>query len=387
MWTSFGDIANLTQSLPSLEDAGDLALPLAVSASSIYLASFILWFLWKSYKLRHIPQPKTRSWLFGNALDTYGRVAKGHETGEYPEPFLGWIEEFGDVVRLREFFKYTIMLTDPKAIQYSYSTNANNFHRTDMVEDLLVDFTLGRGLLSTRGSVHDRYRKIANPLFSAAQIKKFIPIYEAQCRHACDTVFAQAAASGKPFNLYQVFTDITLRVIGLAGFGFNFEDYPEAHEAYDMIAQDVTPLTLIGIFLIPNFFDLPLPGFLRRRKAQAILRRFTTQVIEMKLAQNNSTDKPKDFLDLVLPHSSTEEAVVHTMTFLSAGHDTSSAALSWIFATICPSQDVVLRIRKEYKDVISKHGYISTWETSSQLKYTTAVIQETMRDSIISSKL
>ncbi|CAK4959124.1 unnamed protein product [Aphanomyces euteiches] len=232
-----------------------------------------------------------------------------------------------------------------------------------MVEDLLVDFTLGRGLLSTRGSVHDRYRKIANPLFSAAQIKKFIPIYEAQCRHACDTVFAQAAASGKPFNLYQVFTDITLRVIGLAGFGFNFEDYPEAHEAYDMIAQDVTPLTLIGIFLIPNFFDLPLPGFLRRRKAQAILRRFTTQVIEMKLAQNNSTDKPKDFLDLVLPHSSTEEAVVHTMTFLSAGHDTSSAALSWIFATICPSQDVVLRIRKEYKDVISKHGYISTWET------------------------
>ncbi|KAH9115084.1 hypothetical protein AeMF1_010869 [Aphanomyces euteiches] len=67
------------------------------------------------------------------------------------------------------------------------------------------------------------------------------------------------------------------------------------------------------------------------------------------------------------------------MTFLSAGHETSSSALSWVFATICPRQDVVLRIRKEYRDVISKHGSISTWEASSELKYTTAVIQETMR--------
>ncbi|KAH9123626.1 hypothetical protein AeMF1_005434 [Aphanomyces euteiches] len=366
MWTSF-------------EDAGNLALPLAATASSIYLASFILRFLWKAHKLRHIPQPKTRSWLFGNALDSFGRVAQWHETGEYPEPFLGWVEEFGNAVRLREFFKYTIMLTDPKALQHLYSSNANNYRRTDMLEDLLADFTFGPGLLSTRGSVHDHYHKILNPLFSAAQIKNFIPIYEAQGRHACDTVFAQAAASGKPFNLYKAFTDITLRVIGLAGFGFNFEDHPEAHEAYEMIPQDVTPLTMIGIHLFPHFFDVPLPGFLRRRKAQVTLRRVVNEVIEKKLAQNNPTDKPKDLLDLVLPQFSTQEAVIHTMTFLSAGHETSSSALSWIFATICPRQDVVLRIRKEYKDVMSKHGSLSTWEASSQLKYTMAVIQETMR--------
>ncbi|CAK4948740.1 unnamed protein product [Aphanomyces euteiches] len=188
MWTSF-------------EDAGNLALPLAATASSIFLASFILRFLWKAHKLRHIPQPKTRSWLFGNALDSFGRVAQWHETGEYPEPFLGWVKEFGNV----------------------------------------------------------------------------------------------------------------------------------------------------------------------------------NEVIDKKLAQNNPTDKPKDLLDLVLPQFSTQEAVIHTMTFLEAGHETSSSALSWIFATICPRQDVVLRIRKEYKDVMSKHGSLSTWKASSQLKYTMAVIQETMR--------
>ncbi|CAK4213371.1 unnamed protein product [Aphanomyces euteiches] len=239
-------------------------------------------------------------------------------------------------------------------------------------------------------AVHDGYRKMLNPLFSAGQIKKFVPIFEAQARHACDTVLAQAAASGDPIDLYTgkftanllslngfiVFSDLTLRVIGLVGFGFNFEEHPEAHQAYEMVHQDeVTPFILVGLNMIPGFFDFPLPGFLRRRKAQVTLRRVVNEVIEQKLAQRNADDKPKDLLDLTLPHSTTREAIIHTMTFLSAGHDTSSGSLSWIFATISNRPDVIQRIRAEYKTVIAKHGALTTWEALSQLTYTLAVVQ------------
>ncbi|KAH9128357.1 hypothetical protein LEN26_009110, partial [Aphanomyces euteiches] len=317
-------------------------------------------------------------------LDTLEGVAKWRENGAYPEPFLGWVKQFGNAVRLRRLLSYSIMITDPKAIQHVLSINSNNYHRTDFVEKFLAvrpdtRFYFGPGLLSTRGAVHDGYRKMLNPLFSAGQIKKFIPIFEAQARHVCDTILAQAAASGEPINLYDVFSDLTLRVIGMAGFGFNFEDHPEAHEAYQMVQQDVTPWILLGLNLIPGFFDFPLPGFIRRRKAQVTLRRVVNEVIEQKLAQNNADDKPKDLLDLILPNSTTREAVIHTMTFLSAGHDTSSGGLSWIFASISNRPDVIQRIREEYKTVIAKHGSLSTWEATSQLKYTMAVIQETMR--------
>ncbi|KAH9139611.1 hypothetical protein AeRB84_016135 [Aphanomyces euteiches] len=173
-----------------------------------------------------------------------------------------------------------------------------------------------------------------NQLFSSSQIKSFIPILEAQARYTCDTIFARAVSSKEPINLYTAFSDLTLRVIGLAGFGFNFEDHPEAHQAYQMIQQELSLLTILGLALIPGYVNLPIPAYIRRRKAQAILRRVINAVIEQKLAQKTADDKPKDLLDLILPNSTTREAIIHNMTFLSADHKTSSAGLSWIFATI-----------------------------------------------------
>ncbi|KAH9120649.1 hypothetical protein LEN26_003141 [Aphanomyces euteiches] len=360
VWTSFGD--------------RDLALPAVAATSSALLGWLLLRHAWKVYQLSAIPQPKSSSFLFGNLLDSYGQVAQWHETGSYPEPFLGWVKEYGNAVRMREFFDYTIMVADPKAVQHLFSTNASNYHRTSVVEDYLADFTFGHGLLSTRGAVHDAYRKMLNQLFSAAQVKKFVPIYEAQARHACETVLAPAAASGEVLNLYTVFSDLTLRVIGLAGFGFNFEDHPEAHAAYQMVQQEMSPIILIGLATIPGFVKLPLPSFQRRRRAQVVLRRVVNEVIEKKLAEKVNEDKPKDLLDLILPHSTTREAIIHTMTFLSAGHETSSSSLTIIFASISSRPDVIQRIRQEYKDVMAKHGSLTTWEAVKSMRLHVVVL-------------
>ncbi|KAG9400655.1 cytochrome P450-dit2 [Aphanomyces cochlioides] len=145
-----------------------------------------------------------------------------------------------EAVLLREMLNFTVLISDPKAIQYLYSTNANNYHRSPIVENLLADFTFDPGLLSTRGAVHDNYRKMLNPLFSASQIKSFVPIYEAQARLACDTVFAKAAVSGEPTNLYTVFSDLTLRVVHLPGFGLNFDKHSDTHAAYQMAQLEAT---------------------------------------------------------------------------------------------------------------------------------------------------
>ncbi|CAK4523184.1 unnamed protein product [Aphanomyces euteiches] len=145
------------------------------------ISSLFLRFLWKTYQLRGIPGPKASSLFLGHLLDTLGRVANWHEAGDYPEPFLSWVKQFGNAILCREFFSYTIIFTDPKAIQH--------------------DITLGAGLLSTSGTTHDKYRKMLNPLFTPNQIKQFVPIYESQARRVCDTVLAPAAKSGKAIDL------------------------------------------------------------------------------------------------------------------------------------------------------------------------------------------
>ncbi|KAH9165022.1 hypothetical protein AeNC1_018584 [Aphanomyces euteiches] len=229
---------------------------LAIAAvSSLFTVRFPARFLYKSYQLRHIPGPKASSLLLGHTLDTLGRAVKWHINGDFPEPFLGWIKQFGDVVLHREMFNHVVVFSDPKAIQHVLVSNARNYPRDPIVSSVNSNSVLGHGLLSTEGSVHDGYRKMLNPLFTSQHVKTFVPIYDHQARHICTEVLAKAAASGQAINLSDVFCDLTLRVIGLAGFGFDFQNDLEARDAYHESQLLPDTLILLGVRLIPGFFD------------------------------------------------------------------------------------------------------------------------------------
>ncbi|KAH9115082.1 hypothetical protein LEN26_009111 [Aphanomyces euteiches] len=90
----------------------------------------------------------------------------------------------------------------------------------------------------------------------------------------------QSAASGQALNSSDVFCDLTLRVIGLVGFGFDFQNDLEARQAYNNAQLVPETLILVGI---PGFLDWPLPSLRRRREAQDKLRQAVNDVIGHKL--------------------------------------------------------------------------------------------------------
>ncbi|CAK4224894.1 unnamed protein product [Aphanomyces euteiches] len=352
---------------------------LAIAAvSSLATVRFVVNFLHKSYQVRHLPGPKASSLLLGHTLDTLGRAAKWHIHGDYPEPFLGWIKQFGNVILHREMFNYAVIFSDPKAIQHVLVSNARNYPRDPIVSSFISNSVLGHGLLSTEGSVHDGYRKMLNPLFTAQHVKTFVPIYDHQARLACSEVLAKAATSGQVLNLSDVFCNLTLRVIGLAGFGFDFQNDLEARQAYNNAQLVPDTLVLVGTRLIPGFLDWPLPSLRRRREAQDKLSQVVNDVIGHKLASSKK-EGGQDLLDLILPQSTPEEAIVHTMTFLLAGHETSSSALGWTFVNVMKYPHVAAQIRREYHDVLARFGSFSSYEAVGELKVAHSVLQETLR--------
>ncbi|CAK4630355.1 unnamed protein product, partial [Aphanomyces euteiches] len=113
-------------------------------------------------------------------------------------------------------------------------------------------------------------------------------------------------------------------------------------------------------------------------QSQDTLKKLLMQIIHDKLA-SPATENPKDLLDMILPHATTDEAVSHTLTFMVAGHDTSSSSLGFIFGTLASHPEAISAIRAEYKRVVSNYGSLTTWEAIAELEYTHAVIQETLR--------
>ncbi|RHY25908.1 hypothetical protein DYB32_008012 [Aphanomyces invadans] len=366
---------------------GSMTVSAGVVAVTVGIAlGVVQW--WMYHPLRNVlPGPRPTSFLLGNA------IASWHTTTAYPEPYLSWLVQYGPAVYYRELFSHTVMLSDPKALQHVLVTHASKYPRHPIIRAYLSDIVLGKGLVSSEGARHDAHRKLLNPHFTAAQVKSFVPVFEQLTSRCCTSVLEPAAASNKRLNMAVVLQELTLGIIGRVAFGFDFYAHPEALAAYQKLQMSPSPLVLIGMFSVPGFMHLPLPSLRQRRAAKAILANVIADVMKHKLSSSacsktdqTTTPGSRDLLDLILADSATShsDAMTHTMTFMTAGHETTSTALAWLMVECARRPHVVAKIRSEVRtllDAPSPHttNPLATWEGVHSLKYTTAVINETMR--------
>ncbi|CAK4688312.1 unnamed protein product, partial [Aphanomyces euteiches] len=298
-----------------------------------------------------------------------GSLADWKTSGNYPEPFLSWIEKYGGAIHLREFLDHIVLFSDPVALQHILVSNGTNYPRKQIVMGYFKNIVLGNGLLSVDGKQHDAYRKYLNPLFAVSKIKTFVEIFHNQTQHFCHKHLDPACDSHEPLNLTKMFTEMMLSIVGLSVLGFDFDISPVALEAYQQSVVEMSPLS-------PS--ESSDTKFSEAPQSQDTLKKLLMQIIHDKLA-SPATENPKDLLDMILPHATTDEAVSHTLTFMVAGHDTSSSSLGFIFGTLASHPEAISAIRAEYKRVVSNYGSLTTWEAIAELEYTHAVIQETLR--------
>ncbi|KAH9107629.1 hypothetical protein AeMF1_017078 [Aphanomyces euteiches] len=348
------DVSSLVHQTPPLTYA-----VVATTAGAILFGTLVLHCLWKSSRLRHVPTPPATSFLFGHLYEMCVRVVKWKSDDHYPEPYLSWGRH-------------------PVALQHILVANANNYPRLPMIQAYLRNVTMGDGLLSVEGKQHDSFRKVMNPLFAVSKIKTFLEIFNNQTQLYSQNYLESACDTNTPVDLLKMFARLMQSIVGLTVLGYDFDKSPVALKAYEQSMIEPSPLMLIGTFFIPGFLNLPIPSLAKRRKAQDTLKTILVEVIQDKLA-TMSPENPQDLLDMILPHATTQEAVSHTLTFMMAGHDTSSNTLGFIFGILPTYPKIIAAIRAEYYDVISKYGSLNSWEAVSELTYTQAAIQEAMR--------
>ncbi|KAH9113935.1 hypothetical protein AeMF1_011948 [Aphanomyces euteiches] len=307
-----------------------------------------------------IPGPAPSSFIFGNGLDTLGSVPRWHITGAYPEPFLSWIHQYGGAVYYRELYTKVVLFSDPKALQHILALKESNYPRNRSIRAFLTDTLLGTSLLSSEGSDHAHQRKTMNPHFSQAQIKPFVSIFELYTRERLLPALHDVSQSQSLANLTKVFQKLTLGTIGKIAFSMDFDEHPTVHEAIMQLLATPSVSTYLGLLYIPGFSRLPLPELNRRRAAKKIIFEAITRVIEGKLA---SKSPQTDLLDLILPHASPRKL----------------STLSWVVVEACRRPQVVAKIRQECQKVLKKYGSMATWESTQEMPYTTAVIQESLR--------
>jgi hypothetical protein len=125
------------------------------------------------------------------------------------------------------------MVGDPTAISYILQ-HTEIFQKDDLTRTFLRRI-LGEGLLNVEGSDHRRQRKVMNPAFGPGLIRDHhLPIFYDKAYQLKEVLLglissSSSSGSGSETSLHGTRMDIskwlgktTLDVIGLAGFGYDF---------------------------------------------------------------------------------------------------------------------------------------------------------------------
>ncbi|KAF8909014.1 cytochrome P450 [Gymnopilus junonius] len=390
-----------------------MPLPVAVLFSTLVVfvslgRSFILLiFRQLCSPLRYLPGPPAPSFFMGNLEEMHNM--------ENNDLIARWARTYGHTFVYRGFIGgCRLMTTDPVAVGHILG-HAYDYPKPDFVRASLADMTAGyHGLVTVEGDDHKRQRKILTPAFSSTHIKSLTSIFWdkatelrdiwlAQVDDATDSAHHNNDVAGRDNSVTR--TDVllwlgrtTLDVIGLAGFDYAFNALKD--DSNELAVAFSTIFSTARKFRVMTILQAWFP-FLRRfrrnnvttTQAQATMRRIGLELIDEKrraadgelektmknkLSEvNGERVRGRDLLSILSgsfvlsltrytkrpavrsnlstdasQQMSIEEVLCQISTFLAAGHETTSSALSWcLYALAQDCTGVQEKLRATLREV------------------------------------
>ncbi|KAI0260279.1 cytochrome P450 [Gloeopeniophorella convolvens] len=408
------------------------ALRAIAAAATAFIGACLAYVFWvmayrrlRSFRspLRDLPGPAKAHWFKGNFVD----VQEPDATRLQEE----WIQKYGHVIRYHSGLgSFKLLALDPVAVSHVLQ-NSHIFQKSEMLRFSLGRVT-GRGLLFVEGTQHKKQRKVMvrthivstetqlgfnryalqNPAFGPVQVRRFTSLFFEKSQELRDIWTNLALKSTRKDGNFRLdahnwLSKLTLDIIGLAGFGYSFDSLhssEDANELYAAIRSMMAANTRSYLVMIQLLFPLfrPIPTARSRvlDRAFEVIRRVGTRLIDDKKAAviaESSTDgsgvvekqnvQGHDLLSLLIRSNmasdmpetmrmSDSEILSQVPTFLIAGHETTSTAVTWtLFALSCnPAAQTALRAELRACPTDSP-----SMDELNALSYLEGVIREALR--------
>jgi len=290
--------------------------------------------------------------------------------------FMDAARRFGDVAYLKIGPRHGYLLTNPADVRHVLQDNAANYRKSPLYDKLRQ--SLGNGLLTSEGAFWLRQRRIAQPAFHRQRIAALAGTMAGAVREmAVD--WAAIASAGQPVDIGDEMMRLTRTVVLRTLLGTDLGPFTTGIDrAWKVMNQHIGD----------SFWSLgvtdgwPTPRNRRFQAARAVLRGAVEYAIRQRRAQPSGGD---DLLSMLMDardedtgESMTDEQLrVEVTTFLLAGQETTSLALTWTFYLL--SQHPAIRERLEAELDGALGGREPAYEDLPNLPFTRRVIDEAMR--------
>ncbi|KAK7048105.1 cytochrome P450 [Favolaschia claudopus] len=348
--------------------------------------------------LTQLRGPPCPSFFMGNLMEMHDQ--------ENNNLVAEWEAAYGSTFVYRGFVGgCRLMTTDPVAVAHILG-NAYDYPKPDFVRDSLATMAAGHdGLLTVEGDAHKRQRKILTPAFSSSHIKSLTPIFWDSAKKLRDIWLHTASlaedgkesthddSKSKASSIPPGFARVdalmwlgraTLDAIGLAGFGYRFNSLAQEDEDNELARAFGVIFSTARKFRVMTILQVWFPFLRRFRRNNAVMtqahetmRRIGLELIEersravieeqRRIVSGNSgeidgdkTILGRDILSVLIrsniataanENMSVDEVLCQISTFIAAGHETTSSALTWCLYALVQHPLEQRKLRAALRDV------------------------------------
>jgi cytochrome P450 len=273
------------------------------------------------------------------------------------------------------------LVSDPEGVKRVFLDNVANYPKTAL-ERRFFSAAFGDGLLSSEGEVWRGHRRIMAPAFSPANVAAYTD------GMAQDVLAFQptwdAADPDQPVDVARDMTRLTLNIIARAMFSTAGEALGDVMER--SVAEAMKTLRPGLLDFVPGIEQLIAAGRARRMRAVwAELDAAVARLIAEREAGAGPQDGPPDLLARLIAARDAEtgakmsarEVRDQILTIFIAGHETTAAAMAWIWYLLSQHPEAEARLHAELDAVLG--GRAPTNDDLPKLAYTRMVAEEAMR--------
>ena len=294
-----------------------------------------------------------------------------------------------------------LAVTTPQGLAEVLVTKAYDFEKPPPLRNILRKI-LGDGLIIVEGDLHRFQRKNVLPAFSFRHIKDLYPVFWDKATTLVQRIEQTIAENPVPDSTDKSgITEInhwgnlvTMDIIGLAAMGRDIDSLRNAKDPLtDNYEEVLEPTTEKQLWFVANILApsiTPLLPWKVNYRFQQITHDLTELCLEQvrvrKAGLKANSGMQKDILSLLLQtgNFSDQQLVDQMLTFLAAGHETTSSAFTWATYLLTQHPQVCAALRAEIRAQLPGPGQpvpggFDLATTLESLPLLNGVIQETLR--------
>lgn len=276
-----------------------------------------------------------------------------------------YAEEYGDYYRVYSPQRgiYTYVVNNPEAIKRVFLTNHQNYIKgvgTDQISILL-----GHGIMTSNGEYWHRQRRMLQPAFHRRVIARFGPAI-AQVTDRYAERWAELARCGKPVNITEAASELTLDINLAAIFGKDYQwIFTRFGENPFSIVHTEGNRDLKFAYRIRSLAGI-VRELIARRRADPEQEHFDLFGLALAARDKETGEAMTD-----------KQLVDEVLTLVVAGHETTASALTWTWYQLGQHPDAQEMLAETARslpaDRVPDIDELETWTWGQQ------VIKETLR--------